>query len=738
MFLINWLAFFLLWAVMFRCGMGLRAAFLAAQAVNGALIVAATEGLSAFHALSWGPLTVFWSLICLLNLVCLHLLRQRPKAVRFFVPFTFLDKIILVAVGIITAVTGVVALISPPNNYDSMIYHMARVAHWAHNGTVANYPTHTLLQLVIPPFSAYAILQTYILSGSDRLANLVQWNSLVASLVGVSLAAEILGGARRAQLIAVLFAATLPMSILQASSTQNDLVATMWSACTTVFALLMITTGGRRWGLLCALSLGLAAFTKGTALIISVPFLIWAFLKVRWGAGHKIAWLLLLIFTTAALNAGFLQRLKELHPDPFQAMQLGGSAVVEHIDWRGLISNAVRGMATALSAPSLDWDRFLLRSVELVHQWIGISASSPGYSVPGSPFSLWYHVPVLEDFVSSWLHSVIYLQIMLYLLILGFIGNSPICRRPAYASPSRDSVSWKDSPVFWQFVGTFLAAFVLFCSLVKWQPWITRFQLPFFVLFSAVAGVVLEGLFVRSWLPLLTGACLFTASLSPLFLNPQRPLFPYGALSRTYMASTVPRGGEIFDWLKRNGCFQQETSGGAYLGNFDDADWESLRQAYPDEYNQARSVLRRAASCSRGIFSVPREELLFGRFGKLCRDEYTRNFKFMREQLKSAPECRDIGFIAGPLKYEYPFWALLNTNRKKIRIEHILVNNESGNMDQPRDRPEPCMIILEGEGGETMQYEGRIYRRSAAGPFLVYVDPGIAPLQGFKNAPGGR
>jgi hypothetical protein len=58
-----------------------------------------------------------------------------------------------------------------------MSYHLARVAHWGQNHTVAFYPTHIVRQLYQPPWAEYAMLHLYILAGGDRLANLVQCGS---------------------------------------------------------------------------------------------------------------------------------------------------------------------------------------------------------------------------------------------------------------------------------------------------------------------------------------------------------------------------------------------------------------------------------------------------------------------------------------------------------------------------------------------------------------------------------
>lgn len=61
--------------------------------------------------------------------------------------------------------------------------------------------------------------------GTERLSNTVQWFSYVFSVMAVSLIALGLGGERQGQQVAAMVAAATPMAILQASTTQNDLVA---------------------------------------------------------------------------------------------------------------------------------------------------------------------------------------------------------------------------------------------------------------------------------------------------------------------------------------------------------------------------------------------------------------------------------------------------------------------------------------------------------------------------------
>ena len=82
-------------------------------------------------------------------------------------------KLAVLAVAVVIGLTELVAFIAPPNTWDTMAYHMARVAHWAQNGTVRHYPIPYLPQLYHPPWAEFAITHFQLLSGGDRFANAV-------------------------------------------------------------------------------------------------------------------------------------------------------------------------------------------------------------------------------------------------------------------------------------------------------------------------------------------------------------------------------------------------------------------------------------------------------------------------------------------------------------------------------------------------------------------------------------
>src|SRR5262249_2538151 len=124
---------------------------------------------------------------------------------------------LLAGVVIIAATTGFIALVAPPNTWDSLTYHMSRVMHWAQNRSVSHYPTHIQRQLHHTPWAEFAILHLQLLSGNDRFANTVQWFAMLGSVTGVSLIAKQVGADARGQIFSAVIAATIPMGILQAS-----------------------------------------------------------------------------------------------------------------------------------------------------------------------------------------------------------------------------------------------------------------------------------------------------------------------------------------------------------------------------------------------------------------------------------------------------------------------------------------------------------------------------------------
>src|SRR3990167_2359032 len=220
------------------------------------------------------------------------------------------NKFYLAAIFAIVIITGIVAWFAAPNTWDSHTYHMARVAHWAQNQSVAHYATAELRQFYHPPWAEFAVLHFQVLTQSDQFSSLVGWFSMIASLITCGLLTARLGGNRRTILLSMFIAAAIPVGILLASSTKNDYVAAFWILAF-VYYLFKHHEKPSQWTVAALGScLGIALLTKGFSFIYLIPYLAWmAFREIR-----KVTFLTgigritMVLAIALALNAGNLLR----------------------------------------------------------------------------------------------------------------------------------------------------------------------------------------------------------------------------------------------------------------------------------------------------------------------------------------------------------------------------------------------------------------------------------------------
>ncbi|HKS98997.1 MAG TPA: hypothetical protein VJT31_05640, partial [Rugosimonospora sp.] len=189
----------------------------------------ASEGLGALHLLTRTALVLLWSVLVLLAAA---LLGYRRRAwLRAVVPTRGLgwpERAVLAGVAVLVLAELVVALVSPPNNADSLSYHLARIEHWAQDRSVDFYPTAVHRQIGFSPGAEYLLLQLRLLAGPEGFSNLLQWAAALGCAVVVSRIAAQLGAGRLGQLLAAAVVATAPLVTMEATSTQTDLVAALW------------------------------------------------------------------------------------------------------------------------------------------------------------------------------------------------------------------------------------------------------------------------------------------------------------------------------------------------------------------------------------------------------------------------------------------------------------------------------------------------------------------------------
>jgi hypothetical protein len=453
----------------------LRESLLIASVVSGVWVVTGTEVLSLWHRLSPLPALLWWMVPTLaLAAVVLRCGRHwRPDVRRGRTAAADRDGLGLCLVGavvLVLLVTGAVAVVTPPNNFDSNVYHLPRQIYWIQQASVEHYAASRPKQLMMPPMAEFIGTHFLLLAGDDRWANLIQWFSLGMTALAASLIARELGAAMSGQGLAALLVVTNPMAAMQAMNTKNDLVLSLWVCAAAYFALTTWTRPGRApdTTVLLGASLGLVLLTKGSGLPIAVPLGLGAGLAVFARERQRIAASLTVILVALALNAGHFARNLAQFGSPISSARVHERLVNETFSPAAVVSTVVRNLMLHAATPSDAANRALLSATIRFHQWIGIDINDPRttFNNARSPFTV-EAMPLDEDHAGAPFH--LFLAVAVAPLLLWR------CRRDGLLLAA---------------ALTTCAVFVLFCAVVKWQPWHTRLHLPVVSLFAALGGTL--------------------------------------------------------------------------------------------------------------------------------------------------------------------------------------------------------------------------------------------------------
>jgi hypothetical protein len=480
---------------------GWRVAILQAALLAGVWIVLQSELLGLFRVLSPAWVAGWWGFALLISAWFgwrKGLLRTGWRSLlRSLRSLDWIEVSFSVFLGVILFLLLVVAVLSPPNNTDSLLYHLSRVVHWAENRSLAHYVAAFQPQLVNPIGAELIILNFRLLSGADQFANLVQWLSMVFSLIGVSALAGSLGARRKGQLAATAFAASIPMGVLQATSTQNDYVSALWLVILAVFVVEACKHEvGPAEVLSIAAALGLGLLTKGTFYPYVIPLGAW--LGLHWLRQRKWLQLLkrgcLILIISILLNLGYWMRNTVTFGGPLgpqswissmTSKSLGPGQVAEHL---------VENIAQNFAPPDDANTNRMLAVIRSTFQAVDPTVQN---------FQLiwaWNH----EDLAGNPLHMLLVPAAMLALLLLVVFGRV------------------KDFAVLWYSL-TVLASFLTFTLVVHSDLYGVRYQLPFFVSWAPVFGVVVSKLGERRLAPI-AGFLFLLAALPWVFFNRSRPI----------------------------------------------------------------------------------------------------------------------------------------------------------------------------------------------------------------------
>ncbi len=477
-------------------------AFLFTGIFFGIATILVTEISSFFHAYNSSSAIYFWSILC--SLLAFLSLKQKLFDWNKYKFLYATNKKIIWFIGSLSILLFVQGILYPPNNWDSMTYHMARIAHWVMNESIEPYPTHIYRQIYQPPLAEWMIGQICLLNRADYFANSLQLFFLVASLGVVNQLMLLLKIKKKSRNIAFVLVITTPSIFMQTTATQNDIVVGFFILCILYFLILFFKRNNTINALLLGLSIGCAILTKGTAFVYLIPImglgiiiLIRSIYKKQFVFLKDTPLILLVIALSLTIPFSHYYRNYKLSNDIFGASE--DSYFNENITTKSTLIVIVKNIGIHMSTPVTS--NITNQIVEKAHLITNIPISDKKYSYNGIQFKMnnWNHN---EDEVSNFFQVILFGFVLLY-----WIVNRK-----------------KQIPTLNYTILFCLFTFFIFTFILKWQPWHMRLQVPLFMFMAIPTAMMISRLnkekIRNSILGILTVYCLVLA-----IYNPNRPLF---------------------------------------------------------------------------------------------------------------------------------------------------------------------------------------------------------------------
>jgi hypothetical protein len=521
------------------------------------LLTVMVEASSLFHAFNAPVITTAWA-GCAVLLACIAGgLAWRRGALsgsalheyyvqlqqRWGQPWTVDARLLVAGTGLIIVTLGVLAITIPTTNFDSMTYHMARVMHWLQQQSVAHYPTMNGRQLESGPWAEFGMATLYMLWGNDQFVNVIQWFSMLSSVIAASLVATQLlpgwGAAASDDLVAqpdvelrqritamtCVLVATLPIGVAQAQTTQNDYATACWLACLMCMVLaLLYDPANLCYSVGAAGALGLGVLTKATMFLFAgllVGILILVLLVRLRHHGLRLRLLLILTVTLSVLNAPHMVRNSATYGSP-----LGSRGTVEmqrNQDFSpgGIASNVIRNLSLHTATGIAPLTQSLNYLVLLAHNLTGKALDDKSTTFLHMPFQFQKKFMSMDSNANTPFHLLIIFVTNILLLLTRHAWRTRLLTYHALI----------------------IASFVLFCAYLRWQPWHSRFHLAYFILLMPSAALVLVTVLPR-WVNTGLATCLICLVYVCLFNDVGRPINPKKAFL------TLPREQQYF-WQNR-------------------------------------------------------------------------------------------------------------------------------------------------------------------------------------------
>ncbi|WP_159801368.1 glycosyltransferase family 39 protein [Flavobacterium sp. MK4S-17] len=455
---------------------------LIATLLFSAVIVSLVEVLSLFNSLNLYSVATFWAVFLLLTSIYLFKTFSNIKSViakkvstikGIYNSLNLINKILLWVIIAMMSLLLFQGIIYPPNNWDSLSYHMSRIMFWLGNESVNHFPTFILRHLYQPPLAEYYILNINLLNGNDYFANSVQWLFLLLTILASWSVLEYFKVSWNYKILNAFLIVTIPSVLLQASTTKNDIVCSFFIITSIYFCLKAYYIPAFRNFIFLGMSAGFAFFTKGTGYMFMAPVLIIfsTAIVIQVFSTHNFKSIykgLAAIIIIILINAGLYIRNYNINHNILTIDEIEGKMYSnDKMNAKLLLSNIIKNSGLHLGYPIGEKSDEFIRDL---HKKLNIDINDGATNYNNANYQLPVNITTHEDLVPNLIHYI--LTLLSCIALLCFM------------------LRYKKNKLALLFGLTILLQIIFFCGYLKWQPWHTRLHIPIFILSTILITVV--------------------------------------------------------------------------------------------------------------------------------------------------------------------------------------------------------------------------------------------------------
>ena len=298
--------------------------------------------------------------------------------------------IIIVWLTVIILTTFFMGVIWPSGNYDSMTYHLARVGFWRQYQSIDHYFTRYAHQNDYPVNASVGMFWIMTFTNSDIIAFTVQWVSFIIILLCFYKLLRLLNYNRIISLITVFVFSTFDIVILEATSTQNDLVITSFIILAIFFLIKSLNESKTpiKYMVFSGFAAGLAIGTKGYSYLFIPGFIIFMFLYIKNNNKKYVKSIYIILFSILGIILFASYNLIQnyiTYRNIFGCPELIEGMRMQIFGLKAFLSNLTRHIFSFYQgSPGLNFfTNFIQKLISFFHYKLNFDISNPATTWPG-------------------------------------------------------------------------------------------------------------------------------------------------------------------------------------------------------------------------------------------------------------------------------------------------------------------------------------------------------------------